>query len=45
MLGLILLSEHNIRFLNDLTAGARAAIERGDFAAYRAESLDRLAAA
>ena len=29
LLGLILLSEHNVRFLLDLTAGARAAIERG----------------
>ena len=42
LLGLILLSEHNVRFLLDLTAGARAAIERGEFAAYRTAALDRL---
>jgi queuine tRNA-ribosyltransferase len=42
LLGLILLSEHNVRFLLDLTAGARAAIERGEFAAYSAAALDRL---
>jgi queuine tRNA-ribosyltransferase len=45
LLGLILLSEHNVRFLLDLTAGARAAIERGDFAVYKAATLDRLEAA
>jgi queuine tRNA-ribosyltransferase len=42
LLGLILLSEHNVRFLLDLTAGARAAIERGELAAYTASALDRL---
>jgi queuine tRNA-ribosyltransferase len=42
LLGLILLSEHNVRFLLDLTAGARAAIERGGLAAYSAAALDRL---
>jgi queuine tRNA-ribosyltransferase len=42
LLGLILLSEHNVRFLLDLTAGARAAIERGEFGAYKAAALDRL---
>ena len=42
LLGLALLSEHNIRFLLDLTAGARAAIERGELAAFKAEALDRL---
>ena len=42
VLGLILLSEHNVRFLLDLTAGARAAIERGELAAYTAAALDRL---
>jgi queuine tRNA-ribosyltransferase len=42
LLGLILLSEHNVRFLLDLTAGARAAIERGELAAYRTAALDRL---
>ncbi|MEZ5099186.1 MAG: tRNA guanosine(34) transglycosylase Tgt [Thermoleophilia bacterium] len=43
LLGPILLSEHNVRFLLDLTAGARAAIEQGRFAAYRAACLARLA--
>jgi queuine tRNA-ribosyltransferase len=43
LLGLILLSIHNVRFLLDLTAGARAAVERGEFAAYKAASLARLA--
>ena len=42
LLGLILLSEHNVRFLLDLTAGARAAIERGELAAFTAAALDRL---
>ncbi|MEO8290557.1 MAG: tRNA guanosine(34) transglycosylase Tgt [Gaiellaceae bacterium] len=42
LLGLILLSEHNVRFLLDLTAGARAAIERGELGAYKAAALDRL---
>jgi queuine tRNA-ribosyltransferase len=42
LLGLILLSEHNVRFLLDLTAGARAAIARGELAAYKAAALDRL---
>jgi queuine tRNA-ribosyltransferase len=43
LLGLILLSIHNVRFLLDVTAGARAAIERGEFASYRADALARLA--
>ncbi|MGH3043356.1 MAG: tRNA guanosine(34) transglycosylase Tgt [Gaiellaceae bacterium] len=42
LLGLTLLSEHNVRFLLDLTAGARAAIARGELAAFKAEALDRL---
>ena len=42
LLGLALLSEHNVRFLLDLTAGARAAIERGELTAFKAEALDRL---
>jgi queuine tRNA-ribosyltransferase len=45
LLGLILLSQHNVRFLLDLTAGARAAIGRGELGAYKASSLDRLGAA
>jgi queuine tRNA-ribosyltransferase len=44
ILGLRLLSLHNLWFVLRLTAGARAAIERGEFAAYRAEALARLAA-
>jgi queuine tRNA-ribosyltransferase len=44
LLGLILLSEHNLRFVLDLTAGARAAIERGELAAYKDAALDRLEA-
>jgi queuine tRNA-ribosyltransferase len=45
LLGLILLSQHNVRFLLDLTAGARAAIERGELDAFKAAALDRLGAA
>jgi queuine tRNA-ribosyltransferase len=44
LLGLRLLSLHNLRFLLDLTASARAAIERGEFGSYQAAALDRLAA-
>jgi queuine tRNA-ribosyltransferase len=43
LLGLRLLSLHNLRFLLDLTANARAAIERGEFRSYKAEALARLA--
>jgi queuine tRNA-ribosyltransferase len=42
LLGLLLLSEHNVRFLLDLVAGARAAVESGGFRAYKADALDRL---
>jgi queuine tRNA-ribosyltransferase len=42
LLGLRLLSLHNLRFLVDVTAGARAAIERGDFAVYKRDALARL---
>jgi queuine tRNA-ribosyltransferase len=45
LLGLLLLSEHNVRFLLDLTAGARSAIERNEFGAFRAAALDRLGSA
>jgi queuine tRNA-ribosyltransferase len=44
ILGLRLLSVHNLRFLLDLTAGARDAIRRGALDAFVADSLDRLAA-
>ena len=43
LLGLRLLSLHNLRFLLDLTAGAREAIERGAFATFKEEALARLA--
>jgi queuine tRNA-ribosyltransferase len=43
LLGLRLLSLHNLRYLLDLTAGARAAIERGALASFKAEVVDRLA--
>ena len=45
LLGLRLLSLHNLRFLLELTAGARAAIERGDFGTFKAEALARLTGA
>jgi queuine tRNA-ribosyltransferase len=45
LLGLRLLSLHNLRFLLELTANARAAIEEGRFPAFKAEALGRLAAA
>jgi queuine tRNA-ribosyltransferase len=44
LLGHRLLSLHNLRFLLDLTAGARAAIERGEFAVYKRDALARLGA-
>jgi queuine tRNA-ribosyltransferase len=44
LLGLRLLSVHNLRFLLELTAGARAAVERGELADYSAGALARLAA-
>jgi queuine tRNA-ribosyltransferase len=44
MLGLRLLTLHNLRFLLDITAGARAAIERGAVASFKADALTRLAA-
>jgi queuine tRNA-ribosyltransferase len=44
LLGLRLLSLHNLRFVLDLTADARAAIERGELATFMRDALDRLAA-
>jgi queuine tRNA-ribosyltransferase len=44
ILGLRLLSGHNLRFLLDLTAGARAAIERGELSGYADDALARLGA-
>ncbi|MDE3192045.1 MAG: tRNA guanosine(34) transglycosylase Tgt, partial [Acidobacteriota bacterium] len=43
ILGLRLLSLHNLRFLLDLVAAAREAIERGVFASWSADALARLA--
>ncbi len=43
LLGLRLLSLHNLRFLLELTAGARQAIEGGRLASYRREALARIA--
>ena len=42
ILGPRLLTLHNLRFLLRLTAGARAAIEDGKLATFKAETLDRL---
>ena len=44
ILGLRLLSMHNLRFVLRLTAAAQAAIRRGAFADFRAGTLARLAA-
>jgi queuine tRNA-ribosyltransferase len=43
ILGLRLLSLHNLWFVLDLTARARAAITGGTFSSFRAETLSRLA--
>ena len=43
LLGLRLLSLHNLHFLLELTAGARAAIERGELEGFTAAALARLA--
>jgi queuine tRNA-ribosyltransferase len=42
LLGLRLLTLHNLRFLLQLTAGARLAIESGKLATFKAEALDRM---
>ena len=44
LLGLRLLSLHNLRFVLDLTRRAREAIEQGAFAPYKRDALDRLTA-
>jgi queuine tRNA-ribosyltransferase len=41
ILGLRLLSLHNLRFLLDLVAAARQAIERGEFLSWKDEALER----
>ena len=42
LLGLRLLSLHNLRFLLELTSRAREAIERGAFDSYKRDALERL---
>src|SRR5256884_7570065 len=42
LLGLRLLTLHNLRFLLRLTSGARAAIEAGTWSSFKNEALDRL---
>jgi queuine tRNA-ribosyltransferase len=42
ILGLRLLSLHNLHFVLDLVAGARAAIERGELRSYKEDALARL---
>jgi queuine tRNA-ribosyltransferase len=42
VLGLRLLTLHNLRFLIALTRGARSAIQRGEFAAYKRTMIERL---
>jgi queuine tRNA-ribosyltransferase len=42
ILGLRLLSLHNLRFLTDVVAAAREAVERHEFTTWRAEALERL---
>ena len=42
LFGLRLLTLHNLRFLLELTAGARAAVEAGKLASFKAETLDRM---
>jgi queuine tRNA-ribosyltransferase len=43
LLGLRLLSLHNLRFVLELTRGAREAIERGAFEPFKRDALERLA--
>jgi queuine tRNA-ribosyltransferase len=42
LLGLRLLTLHNLRFVLDLVAGARSTIKNGTFASYREDALARL---
>jgi queuine tRNA-ribosyltransferase len=42
LLGIRLLTLHNLRFVLDVTAGARDAIKNGRLASFKAESLERL---
>jgi queuine tRNA-ribosyltransferase len=43
LLGLRLLTLHNLHFVLEVTAGARAAIEAGELASFKRRALDRLA--
>ena len=43
LLGLRLLTLHNLYFVLDVTAQARASIERGELASFKRLALDRLA--
>jgi queuine tRNA-ribosyltransferase len=43
LLGLRLLTLHNLRFVHDVTAGARAAIEAGELASFKHSAQERLA--
>jgi len=45
LLGHRLLTLHNLRFVLDLVAGARSAIERGELSSYKTAALERLQAA
>jgi queuine tRNA-ribosyltransferase len=44
LLGLRLLTLHNLQFVLDVTAGARAAIVDGELASFKARALERLSA-
>lgn len=44
LLGLRLLTLHNLRFVLDVTAGARRAIEAGELASFKESALSRLSA-
>ena len=44
VLGIRLLTLHNLRFVLDVTAGAREAIENGDLASFKARASERLSA-
>jgi queuine tRNA-ribosyltransferase len=43
LLGLRLLTLHNLQFVLDVTAGARTAIEAGELASFRRQAVERLA--
>jgi len=43
LLGLRLVSLHNLQFLLDLTAAARSAIEAGNLSSFKKQALERLA--